>query len=111
MKITTKVGTIAQVFSVFIKSDGVHNKKRATILMKTYVSVLFYRITQVNHVHSIHSINFGLFIIINWRAVNFRNSSKHWMEILAKIILPSHLASGSFSHCQLHTKMGGKEGR
>ena len=27
MKITTKVGTIAQVFSVFIKSDGVHNKK------------------------------------------------------------------------------------
>jgi hypothetical protein len=62
MKITTTVGTIVQVFSVSIKSDGVHNKKRATILMKTYVSVLFYRITQVNHVHS---INFGLFILLH----------------------------------------------
>ena len=40
MKITTKVGTIAHVLSVSIKKcDGVHNKKRATIFIKTYVSV------------------------------------------------------------------------
>ena len=66
MKITTKVGTIAQVFSTSIKKcDGVHNKKRATILIKTYVLVLFYRITQVNHVQSIQSIDFGLFILLH----------------------------------------------
>ena len=36
MKITTKVGTIAQDFSVSIKKcDGVHKKKRETILIKT----------------------------------------------------------------------------
>jgi hypothetical protein len=34
MKITTKVGTIAQVFSASIKKcDGVHNKKRAAQML------------------------------------------------------------------------------
>jgi hypothetical protein len=63
MKITTKVGTITQVFSISIKKcDGVHNKKRATILIKAYVSVLFYRNTQVNHVQS---IDIDLFILLH----------------------------------------------
>jgi len=66
MKITTKVGTIVQVLSVSIKKcDGVHNKKRATILIKTYVSELFYQNTQVNRVQSIHSIDFRLFILLH----------------------------------------------
>jgi len=67
MEITTKIGTIAQVFSVSIKNVmAFTTKKRATILVKTYVSVLFYRNTQtVNHVQSIHSIDFGLFILLH----------------------------------------------
>ena len=63
MKITTKAVTIVQVFSISIKKcDGIHNKKRGTILIKAYVSVLFYRNTPVNHVQS---IDFDLFILLH----------------------------------------------
>ena len=49
------------IFECFPKNyHGMRNKKRQTIWIKTYISILFYRNTKVNRIQSIH---FGLFIL------------------------------------------------
>jgi hypothetical protein len=80
-------------------------KKRVTIWTKTYVLVLFYRNTWVNHVQSISDY---LFYYINLRAAQtceLARMARTWMEILAKIILRSFLVSWHavrFPHCILY---------
>ena len=71
-KITFKVGTIAQVFSVSIKTNGFRNKKRVTILIKTYVSVLL-----SEHTSESRSFNRFQTIFFNWWAVNYCISPRH----------------------------------
>ena len=61
---------------------------------------------------SINSFNFGLFIMIHQLASSklsyfaqtcqLARMTSTWMEIFAKIILHSHLASGGFPHCMMH---------
>ena len=64
----------------------------------------------MNHVQSIHSIDFGLFILLHQLASNklsylvqtceLARIISTWMEILAKIILHSLLTSSGCPHCK-----------
>ena len=67
----------------------------------------------MNHAQTIHSINFGLFILFHQltssklsyfvQTCQLARMASTWTEILAKIILHSfgELASGGFPHCSI----------